>query len=108
MTTKQLTEPCWIVYLADGDEVHLATSKDAHDWVTPDIAHHVSRIGQPAQPCFTATCDTCGEPEGDENDNPMHYGNPGQVGGGWLHRNPDGTHTCDDCRPQQPATTDHA
>lgn len=99
MATQQLTEPCWVVALADGDQAHFTTSKAAHDWITPDIAHHVSHINVAGQPCWTATCNTCGQAELDENGHPMHFDTATPSDLGDLQRGPDGRLLCQECRP---------
>lgn len=97
MSIDQLSEPCWVIHLKDTDEVHCETEASANTWATPEIQHHVDRIVLAEQPCWIATCDTCGDAEPDENGNTMHF--PDNTGSEVydLVRNPDGTYTCDEC-----------
>lgn len=74
MTIERVTTTCIVVHLADA-EAHFPDAQQAEAWIeTLEAGLRIHAIEEAQEPCWMARCDepTCGEYEGDENDNPTH------------------------------------
>jgi hypothetical protein len=108
MSIQQLAgDPCWVVHLADGGEVHFRNGDLAEEYAT---GLDGVRCIEPAQvPCWMAHCDdpACEQPEDDENGNATHIPAVTEAAAEAqlqeLRRAPTGALLCSTCR--EPQTT---